>query len=1540
MAPPSINTGEASPAGRNRSNSVSGSASGPLSPISPKARSRSQSGLESMSPCSPSRKRSPKFEEFLQRQSGDSKTELRRKICKLHRDLIVEANEDYDLCNWGTHGAEGFRKKLAVHSGSVAAAWRTVLDPDDKGALSAGGFCEKMREIGFAGHIRKLWLEIDQDGDGFVSLYDLDPEAAESLATFKQRVIDRFGSTIEWWKSITRNKPGMMRLSDTEFAEACKDLGYSDQNSVNSAFKCLQIGVGHKYLTLAEIDPPAARAKKSADPCAEGIAAGMGRSAPVLVPDVGRSSLSKMLEATLTESTMSPAAKSEASTLRPGEDGFDDPAPPPVCSPKGPPARPRPLALSTSLPSFKGAGDATPQQRQATTPHSTMGHTNSFREGVASPTRTARWVREISCVQRANLASSKSAFMSKLQGTKDLQSLRHNLIAQYGSLYDAWREGFKFPDERGKLNFVEFCDVMRNMGYVGNIKALFSELDKDKTEFISLKELDPDVFAKIKTYKELLKKKHGNLAKAWAEALGEANAQGKVTKNEFLKHVKELGWEGDASDLFKHLQREPRSVFLHLRDFDKGAYLALCRSDPEMISETNISTHKLDFDDRQQLCFRQRWSRHQSEMQMKEIADVHKAEREANMAAGDAATLRRMLTRKYGTLALAWKNKLDLDCHGRLSWVTFCEAMRRVGYMGDLKAVFKELDPQELGYVTLGSFDKEVDDALNSFRQQLADRYGDLITAWRTALDVQRVGRLEEHFFVERFKELGLVGDPKLIFLNLQAWMGRRFITLADLDQRHAEAWYRDDLNSGTVKMPHGQGESWTPAGQQKKALAESLARAAADSTPVSPTSPSGPMISETPMASPTAMSMGSSSPKYGNSMSLASTASPKHGGSEVHRDTHLSGWSRELGSRFRKKLQITDMEERDKHMGCKELNEFKKRLARKYGSIITAWRAGLDLDGNGRLSHNEFCIVSRANGFAGDFKEMWAAFGGEATGFVTLEALDKGSWEGVVALRDLFVKNCGCLLGAWEYLSDEDAWIDEPRFYERLQKLGFDPGAKYVHKLFVSLMAEKGKRYMFKEDLQALLIGTPTSERSTVWRGWKKPPVETLPRKDVLMRAIENLKGVMTRKFGCLYAGWWKGIDMEGQDRVSVADFELRVNAIGYGSNFKSLLKVLGKEQGDVISFRDIDPQAAKAIEVFSDMVCAKYGSFETGWKEGLKVHWDGPPQNKCYDKEYEQSGMVDEKAFVKFCTELGYPYDARELMKAFLPEVYDSIGVRSDKGVLYFEDFGPVSMSTNAPSPTARRKILLDANHASPRDREPRFLFAGGASPSHSALENNVAALMPPTTGSPGVSPPLSPKSPKSPKMGESLDAGEPLSPKSSMGFGRNLFRALEASKDFGAKDYKQVQRAACHKYGTLSAAWRRGMDLSGKGRVSFPEFSEAMRNLSFTGDIKQLWAEIVQEADHLTFDVFAPDVDAALKEFFGLLKESYGGIQEAWRSLDDNHNGWLEEEELESVCKKLGFSGDHRKLFKWLKIEPGTRHITLTDLQENAKVAHVSC
>merc|ERR1719487_3204013 len=88
--------------------------------------------------------------------------------------------------------------------------------------------------------------------------------------------------------------------------------------------------------------------------------------------------------------------------------------------------------------------------------------------------------------------------MRAIENARDLNAttgkeFNNLLMRRYGNLVRAWRLGLD-RDGSGKLTFLEFCKSARELGFGGNVKALWQELDADGSGSVSLKELCPEVY--------------------------------------------------------------------------------------------------------------------------------------------------------------------------------------------------------------------------------------------------------------------------------------------------------------------------------------------------------------------------------------------------------------------------------------------------------------------------------------------------------------------------------------------------------------------------------------------------------------------------------------------------------------------------------------------------------------------------------------------------------------------------------------------------------------------------------------------------------------------------------------------------------------------------------------------------------------------------------------------------------------------------------------------------------------------------------------
>merc|ERR1719159_1952142 len=91
-------------------------------------------------------------------------------------------------------------------------------------------------------------------------------------------------------------------------------------------------------------------------------------------------------------------------------------------------------------------------------------------------------------------------------GASTLEGFRRLLITRYGTVYRAWRLALDRSGD-GKLSFVEFTSACRAVGFSGNIKKLWHELDDDNSGVISLAEIDPPVNKLIEEFRQLIEDK-------------------------------------------------------------------------------------------------------------------------------------------------------------------------------------------------------------------------------------------------------------------------------------------------------------------------------------------------------------------------------------------------------------------------------------------------------------------------------------------------------------------------------------------------------------------------------------------------------------------------------------------------------------------------------------------------------------------------------------------------------------------------------------------------------------------------------------------------------------------------------------------------------------------------------------------------------------------------------------------------------------------------------------------------------------------------
>merc|ERR1719387_2254473 len=123
---------------------------------------------------------------------------------------------------------------------------------------------------------------------------------------------------------------------------------------------------------------------------------------------------------------------------------------------------------------------------------------------------------------------------------------------------------------------------------------------------------------------------------------------------------------------------------------------------------------------------------------------------------------------------------------------------------------------------------------------------------------------------------------------------------------------------------------------------------------------------------------------------------------------------------------------------------------------------------------------------------------------------------------------------------------------------MGYEGSSKQV---FRWLLPENGRKHIVINDLEALLIGVSTSERSKVWEG-EKQAVPNVSRKPMEIKSLEGFKKLLIRHFGSIYAGWRKGLDSDGSGVVTKSNFAKGCRAMGFMGHINGLWRLLDENK------------------------------------------------------------------------------------------------------------------------------------------------------------------------------------------------------------------------------------------------------------------------------------------------------------------------------------------------------------------------------------------
>jgi len=1196
-------------------------------------------------------------------------------------------------------------------------------------------------------------------------------------------------------------------------------------------------------------------------------------------------------------------------------------------------------------------------------------------ERQTEPTKIQEARLEFSRVSKQYRSHVKAHDDAEHLGVQGVQGFRLYLQKKFGSIVAGWRVMDK--DHNGRLSFYEFCNACRDMGYAGNLKRLWADLDVNLNGLVSLVEVDPRVGKTVGKFKIALIQKYGDMLTAWQKGI-DMNNNGKIEEKEIAECLERLGLQGeiDSKKLFRMLSFHGGHG-LTLQEFDPDAYnrwqsgdltgihaersLEMQDLKDEFGDEIEVPPSLLERHDPEAVL---KWRAKLKQESKNDVKAAYLRDNGLRLGLHTVDGFKQALINRCGSLLGAWREALDLDGNSRVTFGEFCLALERLGFHGDVSGLWKQLVVDGVFWKDVMNKEnlKRLDDLNESSRRlsaleakqqaATAEEEEDPEQAYQARKAAQaaqerekQISRLKAKITLLKQEYTGpantteekhLLAEAKLYYVDLDP---ETDALLAQLREKFVAAqgnmllaWLKalDTNGSGMVTLQEfdaalkGVGFSGDPEAlfmKMKPDLSRSFLTLQDWDTRAYRALSRGDyrMLTEDP--------------------SVAAGA-----GSPPAKPTEMSFHERQSsGFHFQVKMALSVAEREDYAKRHKLANvpahlidtaeEFELLCKRTYGSMIAAWRHCLDLDSNGKLTFGEFCKALRRIGYGGDMSKLWQKYGGPEKMHLALKDLDPEADELVNSFLTMLASQYGTLDDAWKlgFGKDPNETVDEQLLTEACQKLGYGFSPK---KLWRCLQPTPGKQQITIWDLDPSCTRKKQRGEEAFIRVPKSPiSAPSVPRKafgqEYLQRQREKAKesnSLPSQKKDAAVAK--AGVESLPQLR--------QVLRAKHGTTVAAWRMAMDPKMCGYISFGNF-------VLVVQD--CNFTGNVKALWKVIACTEVAQRP-NAAGGAEQKE----DKPAFVASFKDIDPA--SQKMLDDFREQLLAKFGClltawrdgidEAGFGRVGWNDFEKACANHgfNAKDLKKVYKALLSrigqlslgqedfsALLIGVREEDREIMWAGEAPvPQPSPVAEEAAGSASPSgTMPPGGSTRQPLVSPRLYKAGAKGD-----------GKGRVQSLLQEShGQDKVISTVDGLKRLLISKYGSLFAAWRTVLDGDHNGIMANIDFTMACRHLGIRA-VGRLWMELdPQNTGHVKLKDFDPDADEIISELRTLLLTQSKNLKMAWRmTFDPSQTRRVEKDAFVKGCEELGFKCHPAdKAFKLLRPEAGRHHLCFEDLFHNS-------
>eukprot|EP00927_Polykrikos_kofoidii_P041137 TRINITY_DN35053_c0_g1_i1.p1 TRINITY_DN35053_c0_g1~~TRINITY_DN35053_c0_g1_i1.p1 ORF type:complete len:1032 (+),score=169.03 TRINITY_DN35053_c0_g1_i1:381-3476(+) len=345
---------------------------------------------------------------------------------------------------------------------------------------------------------------------------------------------------------------------------------------------------------------------------------------------------------------------------------------------------------------------------------------------------------------------------------KAAEEVREFLVETVGSTLKAWINYFDTDNDQ-TVTLHEFIIGMRELQYPGDTVGLYKRLDEDGSNSLSMADVDPEQAELWRRFR-IWCVTHFNVAedvmlvlnRLGASALGiHIREDRPLTLPIFTEGIIQGGWTYGSADILFDAMDDDNSGTL---DIGKLSWLDI---------EVTRQQRKADAKEKAtqtQLS----WNRRQ-----------HSNRDQKERGEQSLKVFKNWLRKRYGGYIRAWRNGLSPYGSMFLNRAQFFKACAKIGWMNDVGPLWKALDKDESGCISMDELDLKSAETLARFFNFIDSNFGGSAAAFK-AIDRQKQKKIRQPEFERELAAFGYDQPLKVLFNGLDRH-GKKFIVEEDM---------------------------------------------------------------------------------------------------------------------------------------------------------------------------------------------------------------------------------------------------------------------------------------------------------------------------------------------------------------------------------------------------------------------------------------------------------------------------------------------------------------------------------------------------------------------------------------------------------------------------------------------------------------------------------------------------------------------------------------------------------------------------------------